>query len=245
MTDQPGAEEARDELALLSALGEPTRRALYEQVVAAGDWVSRDEAADAAGLERGTAAHHLDRLAADGLLEVDYQRRSGRQGPGAGRPAKVYRRACRDFEVALPPRDYALAGMMLAEAVDRARIEGTAVTTALDDVARDQGRRIGDRIAARLRAKRARRVELTRRAVIDTLAEQGFEPRTDADGTVVLHNCPFHQLARAHTDLICGMNLCLMNAVLEQIERPGLEAQLEPEPGQCCVKLRPTDPAGD
>ena len=243
MTDEPEADGGPDELALLSALGEPTRRALYEQVVAAGDWVSRDEAADAAGLERGTAAHHLDRLAADGLLEVDYQRRSGRQGPGAGRPAKLYRRARREFEVALPPRDYALAGMMLAEAVDRARVEGTAVTTALDDVARAEGERIGDRIVARLRAKRARRAAPTRRAVVETLAEHGFEPRTEDDGTVVLHNCPFHQLAREHTELICGMNLCLMNAMLERIEDPGLEAQLEPEADQCCVQLHPTDRA--
>jgi len=241
MTDTPERKEAADELAAMSALGEPNRRALYDQVVAAGGWVSRDEAADAVGLERATAAHHLDRLAADGLLEVDYQRRSGRQGPGAGRPAKLYRRARREFEVALPPREYALAGMMLAEAIDRARLDGTAVTEALDDVARAEGERIGDRIAARLGAKRSRRADTSSRAVLETLAERGFEPHVDADGTVVLRNCPFHQLAREHTDLICGMNLCLMDAALEQIEAPGFHAVLEPEPGQCCVKLRPTD----
>ena len=76
-----------DAVAAISSLGEPTRRALYDFVVASADWVSRDRAAEAVGIERGTAAHHLDRLAADGLLDVDYQRLSGRQGPGAGRPA--------------------------------------------------------------------------------------------------------------------------------------------------------------
>src|SRR5690606_39726451 len=87
-----------DDLGALAALGDGSRRALYEYVVAAGGWVSRDEAARAVGVERGTAAHHLDRLAADGLLEIDYRRLTGRQGPGAGRTAKRYRRAARLFE---------------------------------------------------------------------------------------------------------------------------------------------------
>src|SRR5215831_8035639 len=132
-----------DGLIAIGTLSEPTRRALYEHIAAAGDWVSRDEAADAVGIERGTAAHHLDRLAADGLLEVDFRRRSGRQGPGAGRPAKLYRRARKEFDVALPPRDYALAGRMLAEAVERSRTTDVDLDAALDEVATDEGRRLG------------------------------------------------------------------------------------------------------
>ena len=113
----------------------------------AGDWVARDTAADAVGLERGTAAHHLDRLAADGLLDVDYQRRSGRRGPGAGRPAKLYRRARRDIDVSLPPRAYELAGRLLAEAADTSRVEGIDITSALDAAARAEGRRLADETA--------------------------------------------------------------------------------------------------
>src|SRR5215212_6524176 len=95
-----------DTVSVVGALGDAKRRALYDAVTEHGGWVSRDEAAALLGLERGTAAHHLDRLAEEGLLEVDFQRRSGRQGPGAGRPAKLYRRARREFDVSLPPRDY-------------------------------------------------------------------------------------------------------------------------------------------
>ena len=226
-------------LAAVSALAEPTRRALYEHIAAAGGWVSREQAADSVGLERGTAAHHLDRLAADGLLEVDYQRLSGRQGPGAGRPAKLYRRAQREFGVALPPRDYALAGRLLAEAVDRSRSEGTDINSAVRDVARAEGRHLGDEISARLRSTRARTSESRGRAVLDALEQHGFEPHTDDNGTVVLRNCPFHQLAQQHTDLICGMNLCLMTAAIETVGDTDLEARLEPQEGQCCVKLTP------
>ena len=230
-------------MAAISSLAEPTRRALYDHLAAAGDWVSRDEAADAAGLERATAAHHLDRLAADGLVEVDYQRRSGRQGPGAGRPAKLYRRARREFDVALPPREYALAGRMLAEAVDRARSDGTDIATAVDEVASAEGRRLGEEIDERLRSERARKTESRRRGVLEALGEHGFEPHTDEQGSVVLRNCPFHQLAQQHTDLICGMNLCMVKAALAEVGDTGLDAHLEPEVGQCCVRLTPQNQA--
>jgi predicted ArsR family transcriptional regulator len=73
--------------------------------------------------------------------------------------------------------------------------------------------------------------------VIEALEDRGFEPTTEADGTVVLRNCPFHQLAQEHTDLICGMNLCLLDEAIEDLGETGLEARLEPEEGRCCVKF--------
>ncbi|MEJ7804293.1 MAG: transcriptional regulator, partial [Candidatus Limnocylindria bacterium] len=229
MTDaQP--KERPDELAAISALGDPRRRVIYDFIAASGDWVSRDQAAEATGLERGTAAHHLERLAADGLLDVDYRRLTGREGPGAGRTAKLYRRARRDFEVSLPPRDYELAGRLLAEAVDTSRIEGTDIVDALDQVASAEGRRLAEKINRHVSADRGRRpAARTRRAVLDAFQEHGFEPSRRKDGTVVLRNCPFHQLAQQHTDLICGMNLCLVSAAVAAVEEAGLDARLEPE----------------
>lgn len=229
----------QDRLGLLGALAEPTRRRLYDYVVAAADWVGRDAAASALGLERGTVAHHLDRLAADGLLVVNYRRLTGRQGPGAGRPAKLYRRSDEEFGVSLPPRDYHLAGRLLAEAADRSRIEGSPITDALEEVASAAGAGLAERIRSRLRS--ATRRSARRRVTMEVLAEQGFEPRQGADGVVVLTNCPFHQLAQEHTELICGMNLCLVKAAVDQVGDTGLDARLEPEEGVCCVKLYPGD----
>src|SRR3546814_820859 len=114
----------RDGLDVLGVLAEPTRRRVYDHVVANGDWVSRESVAAALGLERPTVAHHLDRLAGDGLLEVEFRRLTGRQGPGAGRPAKLYRRSAKELSVSIPPRDYHLAGRLLAEAADRSRLGG-------------------------------------------------------------------------------------------------------------------------
>src|SRR5258705_8913011 len=112
MADHP------DDLQGISGLADPVRRALYRHVVATGDPVGRDAAARAVGISRSLAAYHLDRLVDDGLLEPRYERLTQRQGPGAGRPAKLYGRSAAQFEVSLPPRDYELAARLLAEAVE-------------------------------------------------------------------------------------------------------------------------------
>ncbi|HVI17987.1 MAG TPA: hypothetical protein VM712_06395, partial [Gaiellales bacterium] len=59
---------------------------------------------------------------------------------------------------------------------------------------------------------------------------------------VVLGNCPFHDLAATHTELVCGMNLGLLEALLEQRAGEGRadegrRAVLDPAPGRCCVVL--------
>ena len=229
-----------DRLGAVTSLAEPTRRAVYDIVVETGEWISRDQAAESIGLERGTVAHHLDRLAADGLLEVDYQRLSGRRGPGAGRPAKLYRRSRRDFEISLPPRDYEFVARMLADAADRSKTEGVDIATAIDDVAHAAGLRFAGEVRVRLRGTAGRGIRPRRRALLDVLAEHGFEPQAGADGTVVLRNCPFHRLAQQHTELICSMNLRLLQTAIDDIGETGFDTRLEPEDGLCCVKLHPS-----
>ncbi|MDQ4008627.1 MAG: helix-turn-helix domain-containing protein, partial [Actinomycetota bacterium] len=113
-------EEQDTQVAAVAALDEPTRRRLYDHVVRQPQPVSRDDAAAAVRLPRSTAAFHLDRLVDEGLLDVAYERRSGRTGPGAGRPAKLYRRGEREVAVILPGRRYDLAGELLAAAVEDA-----------------------------------------------------------------------------------------------------------------------------
>ena len=229
-------EPEADQVTALGALAEPNRRRLYDVVVAHGGLISRDEAAAATGLERATAAHHLDRLAADGLLEFVYQRRTGRVGPGAGRPAKLYRRSSREFDLSLPPRDYELAGQLLAEAVDLSRTSGQPVAEALDVVASAEGERLAEDLRTALDSGSAADPEA---AILDGLRRHGFEPTTLDDGTIVLTNCPFHHLAERHTDLICGMNHCLLTAATEAFADGRLDAALEPADDVCCVRFHP------
>ncbi|WP_449064801.1 helix-turn-helix domain-containing protein [Planomonospora algeriensis] len=119
-------------ISAVAALDEPTRRQVYEHVTGEREPVSRDEVAAALGLPRTTAAFHLERLAGQGLLDVVFERRTGRTGPGAGRPAKLYRRPACDIAISLPERHYDLAGLLLADALVEAEHSGGTPRAALD-----------------------------------------------------------------------------------------------------------------
>jgi len=219
--------ERTESLEAVAALAEPTRRRLYDHVVRQPDPVGRDEAAAAVGVPRATAAFHLDRLADDGLLDVVRMRRTGRTGPGAGRPAKLYKRAATWVRVSLPERRYELAGELLAAAVEDADGSGERPREALDRRARVLGEEMG-------RAAGSGGAD----AALAVLEENGFEPRSEGDA-VVLVNCPFHALAQRHPQLVCQMNLQLVDGVLAGAGGTGLSAHLCPEKGHCCVRLEP------
>jgi predicted ArsR family transcriptional regulator len=210
--DSPGL----DQIAALSALDDPVRRRLYEHVGRSIEPVGRDAAAAAAGVTRSLAAYHLDRLAAEGLLDVAYERRSGRSGPGAGRPAKLYARAEREFSASAPPRDYGVAALLLAEAAasDPSGKTASALRNAAVRRGRESAGEPGD--------------------VAELLTARGYEPYDD-DGVLRLRNCPFHAAARRHPEVVCDMNLALVRGLLEGRD---VDAVLEPAPGRCCVALR-------
>jgi predicted ArsR family transcriptional regulator len=127
----------------IALLQDPIRRRLYDHVVAQDHEVSRNEAAEAAGVQRTLAAFHLDKLVGAGLLDAVFRRLGGRSGPGAGRPAKLYRPSAAEHEVSLPPRDYRTAATLLAEAANGLRLDGE-----LENVARRRGRAMGEAAGA-------------------------------------------------------------------------------------------------
>jgi predicted ArsR family transcriptional regulator len=205
----------------VAARGEPVRRALYRFVAAQPEPVTREQAAAAVGVAQHTAKFHLDRLVDGRLLEAGYRRPPGRGGPGAGRPAKVYRRTDSDLDVSLPQRRYDLAGRLLVKAVAQAERTGSPVAAALRSVATQAGRSAGTQAAPDL---------------FDALSADGYEPRDEGDG-ITLANCPFHALAREATELVCGMNRAYLEGMLGGIGETGLDARLDPAPGRCCVRL--------
>jgi predicted ArsR family transcriptional regulator len=222
----------------IGALAEPTRLALYRHVASATAPVSREQAAAAVDLPLHSVKFHLDRLVQEGLLEVEYRRLTGRTGPGAGRPSKLYRRAERQISVSLPERRYDLAGEVLATAVDQAEREGTPIAEAVQLVARTTGARLAAQRTVAPRPSRAASTE----TLVGVLGDNGYEPRLVEDD-VCLTNCPFDRLAAEHTDLVCGMNLALVDGVLEGLHIETMSARLEPQPGFCCVRVTTKQPA--
>lgn len=224
-------------LARVAALGDPVRRALYRYVVAQPAPVSREQAAAAIAAPRHVAKFHLDRLADEGLLDIEFRRPPGRRGPGAGRPAKLYRRASEEVAITLPERRYELAGRLFAEAIDTAEREGVPVRDAVRRAAGRAGEALGEQ-ARQLMPRRPSGAD-RRAATLEVLEACGFEPRPDEGkgDSIVLVNCPFHALAAEHTALVCGMNLALLDGLVTSAGPSGLAARLDPRPGRCCVRL--------
>jgi predicted ArsR family transcriptional regulator len=228
------SDDLDERIAGVASLAEPQRRALYQFVIDRGDAVSRDEAAAAIDVPRSVAAFHLDRLVADGLLRTEFRRLTGRQGPGAGRPAKLYRRAEGELSVSLPARQYGLAAGLLAAAVNDATHTGTPVGEALTRVATERGRGLGGRAREEAGTRPSRRALVD--AALAVLEEQGYEPRAHGR-EIVLANCPFHALVDEQRDLVCGMNHDLLTGMADAVGNDVLSARLEPSEDTCCVRL--------
>jgi predicted ArsR family transcriptional regulator len=212
----------------LAALAEPTRRRVYEFVAAAPDAVGRDEVAAAVGIGRPLAAFHLEKLVGAGLLAAEFRRLSGRSGPGAGRPAKLYRRSPASLDLSVPPRRYGRAAELFASALadtDDARLLA---------IARERGRGAG--ASARLAGA----------AWVDALADAGYEPaESPASGEVRLRNCPYADLAREHRDVMCPANQAFLEGFAGEYDRPEVVAlHLDRPDGGCCVTFEAAAAAG-
>src|SRR5215210_4042863 len=225
--DDPRTSE--DLLGRAALLVEPVRRRLYEFVVEQAGPVDRDAAAGALAIGRPLAAFHLDRLAAAGLLHVEFRRRSGRSGPGAGRPAKFYRASAIDaVEVSIPARRYGLAAELFADGLESA-------SAATRDAVADAARGYGERVACAARVGEADDTG----AVLRAVQEHGYEPQVAADGTIRLRNCPFHALVAEHRGVICSTNLALLSGIADSLPGPRLHAERRDAEGYCCVALVP------
>ncbi len=223
-----------DDLAAVALLAEPMRLALYDFVRQAQRAVSRDEAAEAVGIQRSLAAFHLDRLADAGLLAVEFRRLSGRTGPGAGRPAKLYRRSDREVKVRLPARDYEVLARLLTEALSAGDQTGPE---RLAEVAAERGRSIAEE--AKQRAAGSRGQARLWEHVFAVLDDHGFEPRREGS-RILLGNCPFAALARDYPELVCQANVAMVQGLVDALGSKAVEVRFSPvAPGvaRCCVSL--------
>lgn len=211
----------------VGSLADPIRRALYRFVSHQDDAVSREQAAEGVEVPRHTAKFHLDRLVDEGLLVTEFRRLTGRNGPGAGRPAKLYRRSRREVTVSVPHRRYDLAAQVLADAVERS-LDGVPMSDALLAAA-------GDAATVAVAAGGTDRGGSELKRIADALEPFGYEPRVEDD--LVLGNCPFDRLAADHRELVCGLNLSFVGAVTEGLGCTEARPHLDPDESRCCVRV--------
>jgi len=211
-------ESGERDLDVMWSLADPLRRALYRLVTASDSPVSRDAAAEALGVSRQVVAYHLDRMADDGLLDVEFRRLGGREGPGAGRPSKLYRRSTQSYQVSIPPRRYDLAARILLVAARETGMDADAMA----QVAHRAGMEIG------------------RDGLAGALMSSGYEP-VEEEGETRFRNCPFDALRAEDQETTCRLNHALVEGM---VSGAGCDttAVLDPEDGYCCVRLRPAVP---
>jgi predicted ArsR family transcriptional regulator len=221
-------------VAAVAALEDDVRRALYEHVRDAGEPVTREDAAAAVGISRKLAAFHLDKLVGFGLLQSRFADESPRR---VGRAPRVYEPAPADITVRLPARTPELLAAILVEAVTDERSHERAQDAALR-VARAHGVAVGTAERHRVHAGRVgaeRALSLSR----DLLARHGYQPYRNGAG-LRTRNCPFHPLAAAAPEFVCGLNCAYLEGIVDGLgagER--VAAVLAPAPGECCVELTP------
>lgn len=222
-TQQQASLSEAERLNAVASLGDPVRKRLFELIRRSPHALSRDDCAVTLGLPKSTIRAHLDRLAADGLLLVEFRKVGDRTGPGSGRPTKLYTVAVGEVAASVPARHYDLAAELLAAAVQRSIDSSEAVEDALAGVAFDAGRRLGAEAGT----------------IHNLLANTGYDPRPDGRGGTIMANCPFHKLSQEHTGVVCQLNGALLNGALVGCGDGDHSIEPDAELSHCCARIVP------
>lgn len=181
--------------------------------------VTVDEAAAATHVHRNVARNRLDRLVEAGLLVPSFERRTGRSGPGAGRPARIYGVAPELSAIEFPPRRYEHLIGYLVEAMP-----GYRRPRRLREVGAAFGRRLAD--ASQLRPANGLRAAVERVCVaVGTLGYQAAVEEVTAEGaTIATPTCPLRPLVRARhetAEIDRGMWAALVECALPKLAAAG------------------------
>lgn len=199
--------------------------------------------AEQVGLHTNTVRSHLDQLVEAGLVVSAVQSRST-----PGRPRLVFRATAASS--AGPEDSYKVLAEILASGIR----DGEPAPGA---VAAEAGRRWGQHVEEVV-GERTERVDAAHAIdrIVTLFDEIGFAPTigatpetgtgtapgtgASAAATVIeLHRCPFYDVAREHTDVVCAVHLGLIQGALDQMQAPPSAIRLEPfvRPDLCLVHI--------
>jgi predicted ArsR family transcriptional regulator len=223
-------EFAADVIAVTSAFGDPTRRAIYLFARERTDGVTASEVSEQFGLHANVARHHLDKLAGGGYLEVSVERAD--RG-GAGRPSKRYRVQDVGLRLQLPSRRDDLLITLLGRAL--ALVPEAEAAAMAEEVGESYGRQLA---AAMQPGEAQRSVRTALHAVADALTAHGFAAHAEARGgslAIIAEHCPFGTTAQQHP-VICAVDRGIVRGMLETLygdTRPALSSSRAMGDDQC------------
>ncbi|TFC59783.1 ArsR family transcriptional regulator [Cryobacterium sp. TMT2-15-1] len=196
--------------------------------------------AQAVGLHANTVRSHLDRLVEVGLVAETVEARVR-----PGRPRLFFRATSPAAEV--PAESYRLLAGLLAGGLGRDVSPGAGAGAAAE-AGRRWGREMAETDAGLSDAQSGAAHGASVGRIVQILDEVGFEPRLGAaagstpapvDVVIELHRCPFLDVAKDHSDVVCAVHRGLMEGALERLHTPGVGVTLEPfaRPGVCLAHL--------
>lgn len=175
----------------LEAVGDPELRSALLFARRRERAVTADELGEAEGVHRNVARARLERLAAAGLLEVGYERRSGRTGPGAGRPAKTYAVVPELTAIQFPERHYETLLGLVADELPAARRAETLHRI---------GEAFADELVDRTRLRPKKSVRDGLEAMCAAVRDLGYQATLveveDDRAVVATPTCPLRPLVR-------------------------------------------------
>lgn len=183
---------------LTSALGDPTRRAIYIAVRESPDPITSSAVSALFGIHPNVARHHLDILSAEGFVRVSSRKR---EGAGAGRPAKTYEATNKEVTVHFAPRRFEMLTEMLFQVLAEVAPDN------LPEVAEKVGRAYGQQLAAEIGGPEDPGYEDAVQAVASAMTGLGFSMDPDVEGQRLLtSHCPFGETAVEHPEVICSLD---------------------------------------
>jgi predicted ArsR family transcriptional regulator len=195
--------DSERQLAVLKALGDETRYAMYEELARSTAALSASDLAERLGIHANTVRLHLERLREVGLVDVEAVHRGT-----VGRPQHLYFLSAGAPGLGFDPPAHALLAGLLAALAERVGADA--------DEAAATGRVWGSDAGRRTRS----------RTCLDALeielAKLGFEPALEAGGAeesarIEFLHCPFRELAEAYPELVCNLHRGLCEGVVDAV----------------------------
>jgi predicted ArsR family transcriptional regulator len=195
-----------DRLSLFKVLADRSRYAIYQEVAAAQEPMTTTQIAARLDLHPNTVRLHLEKMREAGLVAVSTDRHGT-----VGRPQHRWAAVPLPPSLGLEPAGFRLLALLLAELAAEGRPAPASAVRV--------GRRRGREQAAGRAPWRGEPAAACVRAVMDQLADLGFDPALDTaagaeQAVISFTRCPFREVAALYPDLVCQLHRGLTEGIL-------------------------------